>query len=99
MSPYIFESTLAYHYGWDLDKIRALELKDFYAHLKVCLSRELAEKEFKALLAGAVPGGQAPKGKFLDRVPNKGQKSGAIREQQTENVMKFSGKVRPVRIK
>ncbi len=94
---------MAEHYGWDLDKIRNLNLKDFHAHLKICLAKELTDKEFQALLAGAIPSDKespkSKKGNLLDGIPNKEQRMGKISHNNTENVMNFSSKIRQVKIK
>ncbi len=77
-----------------------MQLKDFYTHVRICLTKEIAEKEFSAMLAGAKPGGvKEPKGKFdKSKLPNKEQQKGTVRGQQTEKALSFEGKVRKVRI-
>lgn len=103
LSPYIYESVLAEHYGWNLDAIRMMSTKDFDVHLRICLAKEVADKEFQALLAGAGVGDSKASKKFDKsklNVPNKQeQQKVAGRETQVENIIKFDGKVKEVRIK
>lgn len=80
-----------------MEKIRNLDLKDFYAHIRICLMKEVAEKEFQALLAGASPGRTSSEGR-VDRVLNKEQQRGSITQKKTEKAMSFSSKVRKVKI-
>lgn len=102
VSPYIYESILAEHYGWSLEDIRNLELKDFYAHIRICLTKDMMDKEFNALLSGAKPADGSKKkfdkNKAMDGVPNKMQQKGTVRETRTEKAMSFSSQVKPVKI-
>lgn len=54
---YFHEHQIAKHYNWRLDDIRAMEYYDFQAHLQICISRDRADQEFDAQLAGAKSGG------------------------------------------
>ena len=51
----IYEHLLAWHYGWSLEDIRAMSNYDFKAHIHICMMRDVVEKDFKAILAGAKP--------------------------------------------
>lgn len=99
LSLYTYEHILASHYGWALDAIRSLDLQDFYAHLRICMEREAVQNEFKAMLAGA-------QGLETDEnissqprvVSSKRLPSGAVVETTQEKSMKFSSKVKKVRV-
>lgn len=102
LSLYVYEHILASHYGWALDAIRALDLQDFYAHLRICMEREAVRNEFQAMLAGASPGGDEAINDNTTSKPrvisSKRLPSGAVVETTKEKPMKFSSKVKPVRI-
>ncbi len=100
LSLYVYEHILASHYGWALEAIRALDLQDFYAHLRICMEREAVRNEFKAMLAGAGPerdaaddASTAPKVVGSKKLP-----SGATVETTKEKPVKFQGRVKPVRV-
>lgn len=100
LSLYVYEHIIASHYGWALDAIRSLDLQDFYAHLRICMERESVRNEFKAMLAGAGSGEESPDD-FTSQprvVSTKKLPSGATVETTTEKSMKFSSKVKPVRV-
>lgn len=97
---YVYEHIIASHYGWELDKIRALDTQDFYVHLRICLEREAADKEHQAIMDGAVPSGNSneqevgkPKVIAKRKLP-----SGATVETTKEKSMKFNSSVRKVRV-
>ncbi len=94
--PYIYESVIASNYGWDLDKIRALDLIDFHVHLRICLVKENVDREFQASLVGAGP--QSEKAPQASKIPNKSEFKGPRTETKREKVMSFTSKVREVRI-
>ncbi len=97
LSLYTYEHIIASHYGWALDAIRSLDLQDFYAHLRICMERESVRNEFKAMLAGATEPEETvesqPRVVSSKRLP-----SGAVVETTREKSMKFSSKVKKVRV-
>ena len=99
MSLYVYEHVLASHYGWELDKIREMDLQDFYAHLRICMAREAVKNEFQAMLAGAGPAEVDEKIKTQPQVvSSKRLPSGAVVETTREKSMKFHSKVKKVRV-
>ena len=100
LSLYVYEHVICKHYGWALESVRNLDLQDFYVHLRICMAREAAEKEFQAMLAGATPEDEAP-AKTSKSVMSQGRQrlpSGAIKETTTEKAVSIRGKLKKVRI-
>ena len=98
MSLYTYEHILASHYSWSLEDIRALDLQDFYVHLRICMEREAVRNEFQAMLAGAVEqevndATSKPRVAHTRKLP-----SGATVETTTEKPMNFRSKVKRVRV-
>ena len=102
LSLYVYEHILASHYGWALEAIRSLDLQDFYAHLRICMAREAVKNEFQAMLAGAMPSGDEVIDEKITSQPqvvsSKRLPSGAIVETTKEKPVRFSSKVKKVRI-
>lgn len=101
MSLYVYEHVLASHYGWELDKIRDMDLQDFYAHLRICMAREAVKNEFQAMLAGAGPDGGEVDEKITSQpqtISSRSLPSGATVETQKEKTMKFHSSVKKVRV-
>lgn len=102
LSLYTYEHILASHYSWSLDDIRALDLQDFYAHLRLCMEREAVRNEFQAMLAGAGPAENEEVNEKITTQPqvvsSRRLPSGAIVETTREKSMKFKSSVKRVRI-
>lgn len=99
LSLYVYEHIIASHYGWELDSIRGMDLQDFYAHLRICMAREAVKNEFQAMLAGATEPESEERIKSEPQVvSSKRLPSGAVLETTKEKTMKFSSKVRRVRV-
>jgi len=81
--PWILEHILAKSYGWNLEEIRGLDIQDFQVHVRICIARESADKEYQAVLAGATPS-DAPSSEKKRVTKVKHLKSGAKTETQTE---------------
>lgn len=84
---YIYEHILAKHYGWSLDQIRAMDLQDFYVHLRMCLVREGVDRDFQARIAGL--GGGMVQNETKQITDIKRLPSGAIKKTESE---RFIGK-------
>lgn len=102
LSLYTYEHIIASHYSWSLEDIRGLDLQDFYAHLRICMEREAVQNEFKAMLAGAGPAGDAAMNDNVTSKPRvvstKRLPSGAVVETTKEKPMKFHSTVKRVRV-
>ena len=97
LSLYVYEHVICKHYGWSLEDVRNLDLQDFYIHLRICMARESADKDFQAMLAGATEGDNAPTSEprvtGQQRLP-----SGAIKQSTQEKAVHVSSKLKRVRV-
>ena len=88
MSVYVYEHILARHYGWSLNEIRAMDLQDFYIHLRICSVREDVEREFQAKLATGNFGGSSGESNINEEQESSSVKrlgSGAITETKNQS--------------
>jgi len=73
----------------DLDRVRDLDLQDFYAHLRMCLVHDTIDKEFQARLAGALSDEGAEKDTNTNdsefHIPSKRETKGPYTETKREH--------------
>ncbi len=99
LSQYVYEHIIASHYGWELDNIRKMDLQDFHAHLRICMERDSVRNEFQAILAGATnPESEERVDAQPQVISSRKMPSGATVETTREKSMKFTSKVKSVRI-
>ena len=99
LSLYVYEHIIASQYSWSLESIRRMDLQDFYVHLRICMAREAVKSEFQAMLAGAGTSDETENVSSQPRViSSRKLPSGATVETTQEKSMKFSSKVKAVRV-